>query len=131
VFLLPALASAELSVGDVGRAVELVNRVKNSPQSRNNVRASLDGLRVEAIMAGTCQYWDQADHCFTQAIELARRVGYPYFEGRLLLDWGVVLKETGRADRAASPLQTSAMMFASLGAKREAERAGAALASLL
>jgi transposase len=74
--------------------------------------------------------WVEATGALEEGLALTRSIPYPYAEGRLLQVYGQMHLAQGEAGPARERLEAALAIFRRLGARKDAERVGQAIASL-
>jgi tetratricopeptide (TPR) repeat protein len=118
----PVLAEAYLALGEVNRAEELVLQRVQRFWAQSHRRALSVWLRVQGMLLGQLQRWEEAEGAFTEAVSLARVMPYPYAEGRALHESGVSYLQRGERERARRRLEEALAIFRRLGARPDVER---------
>jgi tetratricopeptide (TPR) repeat protein len=121
--LLPLLAWALLDLGGVGEAAEVAARAVARARDQGRQVLLVDALRVAAMIAARQGHWEEAECALQEGLALARRMGYPYGEARLLLVYGTLHAQTGQPELARERLETAQAIFQRLGARKDIERA--------
>jgi tetratricopeptide (TPR) repeat protein len=128
IFLLPALAQAQLELGEVEQAAALVGQSVQRARAEGNRRALVNALRVQALVLTRQSAWAAAERAVEEGLALARSMPYPYAEARLLHVYGDLHGRQGHAQAARECLAAALAVFQRLGARKDAEciaRAGA------
>ena len=120
--LLPVLAWAHLELDNVPVAMEVVTQAITRAQAQGYRLALVDALRVQALVATRLGRWDMAAQALEEGLSLARRMPFPYAEGRLLQVYGQMCRQKGKAGPAQERLQAALTIFQRLGAREDAER---------
>jgi tetratricopeptide (TPR) repeat protein len=126
----PVLAEAYLHLGDVAKAEELVLQRVQRFRAQNHRRALAVWLRVHGMVLGHQCNWDEVDRVLAEATSLAHGMPYPYAEGRILYEEGVLCVQRGKPERARERLAEAVAIFRRLAARPGLERAEHALRSL-
>jgi hypothetical protein len=92
--------------------------------------ALVDALRVHAMVAMQQQHWEDAAGALEEGLALARRMPYPYAEGRLLYVYGELHTQKGEPGPARERLEAALAIFRRLGARKDVERAEQAIGAL-
>ena len=108
--------------GDHAAAVEFADGVEglSSTLRSRAVESQLHRLRANAAAVGGDT--DAAAHAYGIALANARNLGYVYWLGPVLHDYGAWLASTGRADEAAPLLAEARELFERMGARFWLER---------
>ncbi len=120
--LLTVLAEACLDSGDAPRAAELAGRAVDEAATMDNRVDLVGALRVRgAALAGQGR-GDEGAAVLEKALSLARSIAYPYAEGRVLREQGMLHLRKGAEGQARERLSAALEVFHRLGARREAGR---------
>jgi tetratricopeptide (TPR) repeat protein len=126
----PVLAEAYLACGDVARAEELVlQRVQRFRAQHRRCTLAL-WLRVQGVVLGRQQRWEEAHLAFAEAVSLAHAMPYPYAEGHIRYEEGLLHLRRDEPGPARERLEEAQALFQRLGARKDAERTGRAIAAL-
>jgi tetratricopeptide (TPR) repeat protein len=126
----PVLAEAYLAHGDVARAEDLVlQRVQRFRAQHRRCALAL-WLRVQGMVAGRQQRWKEADRLLAEAATLAHAMPYPYAEGRILCEDGLLRLQRGEPGSARERLEAALTIFGRLGARKDLERVEHLLSAL-
>jgi tetratricopeptide (TPR) repeat protein/transcriptional regulator with XRE-family HTH domain len=128
--LLPALAEAHLATGDLGRTEALLGEALNRAREQDLGLYLVDALRVQGMLRTAQARWDEAQSAFDEAFALAHTMPYPYAEGLILFEYGLLHIQRGELGQARGPLAGALELFQRLGASKDAERAEQALHNL-
>jgi hypothetical protein len=79
----------------------------------------VDALRVMALVALRQGHYEEVEGACQEGLSLARRLGYPYGEARLLHLSGVLCAQTGQPGLAREHLEEALALFRGLGARRD------------
>jgi tetratricopeptide (TPR) repeat protein len=126
----PVLAEAYLDLGDIASAEELVLQRVQRFRAQNHRRALALWLRVQGMILGQQPRWDEADRAFAEAVSLAHAMSYPYAEGRILYECGLLHLQRGEPGQARERLGEALAIFQCLGARPYVERTEQELAAL-
>jgi hypothetical protein len=99
-------------------------------RAQRHLRALVLWLRVEGMVACRRRRWEEASRAFAEAVSLARAMPYPYAEGRIRYEDGLLHLQRGEPGPARERLAEALAIFRRLGAAGDAERAGRAIAAL-
>jgi tetratricopeptide (TPR) repeat protein len=124
------LAWAHLEMGRVAAAAEVVGQAVARARATGNWHALVDALRVQAMVATRQGRREDAERALTEGLSLARRLPYPYAEGRLLHAYGALHTQQGEPEAALERLEAALAIFRRLGARKDAERVEQALSTL-
>ena len=128
---LSTLAWAHLETGDDQAASDLAAYAVSRAARQNRQPELVEALVVQGMVAGRQRRWEEAERVLTDAISRARSVPFPFGEARALYQCGLVQDAKGEGGVARDrPLQEALAIFQRLGAKKDAERAEAALTPL-
>jgi class 3 adenylate cyclase/tetratricopeptide (TPR) repeat protein len=123
--LLLGLAEAHIGLGNLVRAEELVDQgLARSGVARNRL-AFLAALSLRGIIRSRQNRTEEAGRLFEAALSLARGMPFPYQEGRVLYEYGIMMAPTLQVGRRH--LLDALAMFERLGARKHAEWARHAL----
>jgi tetratricopeptide (TPR) repeat protein len=120
-FLLPILTWAYLESGDSSRALELSERSVERARRQQYALALVDALWVHGAVLASLNGRDEAARAFEEAVDQARRIPYPYGEGRALMHWGEMLLAAGDVENAERRLRAAQDIFTRLGAQRDSD----------
>jgi tetratricopeptide (TPR) repeat protein len=129
-WLLPVLSWAYVVIGDA-TAGELLERSIERTRRQGHVISLANLLWVSGMYLKDQARWTEAEDALREAIDLARRIQYPYAEGRARYELAALYGSLGKADRARVELRKAGSIFELLGAARDTERVKAALANLV
>ena len=87
---LPIAPEAHLALGDVGAAQELVERIVARNRARCQRLALVHALRVQGMVCGRRERWQEAERAFEESLSLARQMRYPYAEAQALYEYGMM-----------------------------------------
>jgi adenylate cyclase len=118
--LLPILSWVYLADDDISMAGQTVARAVQVSQGQQVYR--VDALRVEAMVLIRQERYERAESSLAEGIELARSLPYPYAEGRMLFEGGVVRIRRGEVESGRDRLMEALAIFRRLGALRDVER---------
>jgi tetratricopeptide (TPR) repeat protein/transcriptional regulator with XRE-family HTH domain len=127
---LPILAEAHLELGDVGTAERVCADAISRAQAAQMRTVVVDALRVQARVAMAQGCWSEAQRSLDEGLHMARGMGYPYAEGRLLHVYGELHRRQGEPAAAREQLEAALAIFRRLGARKDAEWAEQAIARL-
>jgi transcriptional regulator with XRE-family HTH domain/tetratricopeptide (TPR) repeat protein len=125
---LPVLAEAHLGLGAVAEAERVCADAITRAQAAQMRTVVVDALRVQARAAMAQGCWPEAQRSLEEGLELARGMGYPYAEGRLLHAYGELHLRRCEPAAAREQLEAALAIFRRLGARKDAERAEQAIA---
>jgi tetratricopeptide (TPR) repeat protein len=128
--LLPLLAWAYLELGDPVKAEALVAQAISRARAGHFRLMLVGALRVQALIAGRQRRWTIAEDAVTEAVTLARSMGYHYGEARALHMHGLLGIEQTELASARERLQEALAIFQRLGTTKDVERTEQALAQL-
>jgi tetratricopeptide (TPR) repeat protein len=121
-WMLSYLAWAHLGLGDLAEADREVQRSITRSRRQHHQMALVDALRVQAMVAIHRQHWDAAQSALVEGLALARRMPYPYAEGRLQHVYGGLCRDRGDGEAARERLEGALAIFQQLGARKDIER---------
>ncbi len=128
--LLPLLAWAHLELGDMAQASDLVARAVAYARAETHRLGLVEALWVQALVASAQEEWAEAERAVVEGLALARSLPYPYAEGRHLHVSGSMHRQKGELELARQRLAEARTLFRRLGACRDVERVGLAVARL-
>jgi hypothetical protein len=128
--LLTPYAWAQLELGDVAAAAELVRQAITLARARNDQLNLVDALRVQALVRVRQRDWERAALALEEGLALARDLLYPYAEARLLSLYGEMCVHAGQPALARERLEAALTIFRRLGARKDLERIEQVLATL-
>jgi tetratricopeptide (TPR) repeat protein/transcriptional regulator with XRE-family HTH domain len=128
--LLPLMGWALLDLGEVDEAAEVAGRAVAWARDQGRQVLLVDALRVAAMVATQQGRWEEAEGACQEGLSLARQMGYPYGEARLLQVYGEVQAQMGQRGPAADRLEAALAIFRRLGARKDVERTEHLLAAL-
>jgi tetratricopeptide (TPR) repeat protein/transcriptional regulator with XRE-family HTH domain len=128
--LLPLVAWAHLERGEGRRAVAVAADAARRARAQTNRVALMEALRVQGLVALQQGHGSTAEGSLAEALVLARTIGVPYLEARVLQAYGMVFAAANEPDRARKQWQSARGIFQHLGAHRDAERTDQAIAAL-
>jgi tetratricopeptide (TPR) repeat protein len=128
--LLAAFAWAQLELGKVAAAAEIVGRAITLARARNDRFNLVNTLRVRTLVAMRQGQWAEAELALEEGLALARRIPYPYAEARLWRIYGEMHARKDETESARERLEAALAIFRLLGARKDAERVEQTLAAL-
>jgi hypothetical protein len=117
-------------MGEVAVADEVVRRAVARAHAASERLGLVDALWVQAMVATRQGRWAEAERTLEEGLALARRMPYPYAEGRLLHAYGQMHVAKGEPGPARQRLEAALAIFRRLGARKDAERVDQAMAGL-
>jgi hypothetical protein len=111
------LAWAKAEMGALDEAGALIARAIASIRVDNRRLVLVDALRVQALVALKQERWTEAESALAEGLAVARDIGHPYAEARLLYVSGLWRVQQGRPEDAHVPLQEAQVIFERLGAR--------------
>jgi uncharacterized protein HemY len=90
----------------------------------------VEALRVQALVALRQDHWAEAECTLDEALSLARSMGYPWGEARVLAVCGDLHAGKGDPAAARARLEDALTIFRRLGACKDVERVGQAIVAL-
>ena len=126
-WILPSLARAHLEAGGEKRAAEVVAEAIRRARAGEQRFHLLEALRVQGMILTRQDQFEEAETAFQEGLELARSLPYPYAEGRILHQLGLVAQRRGEREHARKHLQEARLIFQRLGARKDVERTEQAL----
>jgi tetratricopeptide (TPR) repeat protein/transcriptional regulator with XRE-family HTH domain len=127
---LPLMAWALLELNELDNAAEAAWQAVACAREQGRQVLLVDALRVAAMVAARQGRWATAEDALAEGLSLARRLGYPCGEARLLLVSGELSVQMGQSEPAREHLEAARAIFARLGARKDLERAEQLLATL-
>jgi len=127
----PRLAWAYLDLGDVARSRTVIAQAITHAQAENARARLVDALWVRAMIETREECWAEAEQTLAEALAMARGMGYPYAEGRLLHAYGRLHVQKGEPERARARLGAALAIFQRLGARKDAEHAEQMITALI
>jgi tetratricopeptide (TPR) repeat protein/transcriptional regulator with XRE-family HTH domain len=128
--LLRLMAWALLDLGEVDEAAEAAWQTVRWAQDTGRQVLLVDALRVAALVATRQGRRAEAEGAIEEGLSLARQMGYPYGEARLLLVYGELQVQAGQPQSARERLEAALAIVRRLGACVDRERVEQVLASL-
>ena len=116
---LPLLANALLDLGDIGEAERVAGQAVARAREQGRQGLLVDALRILALVAIRQGRRPEAAGAVEEGWALARHIGYPYGEARLLHVSGAVLVQIGRPEAARECFEIALALVRQLGAQRE------------
>jgi hypothetical protein len=108
-------------MGHVAVAEEMVGQAVARVRSQGHRLALVNALWVQAMIATRQGRWEDAELALEEGLSLARRMLYPYAEGRLLHVYGQMHVAKGEPGPARERLEAALAIFRRLGARKDAE----------
>jgi tetratricopeptide (TPR) repeat protein/transcriptional regulator with XRE-family HTH domain len=128
--LLPVLAWAYLELGEADRAADVGMQAMERARVQTNRVALIDALRVHGLVLLRQRRWADGASVLAEALTLARALGIPYAEARVLQACGALSAARGEPDPAWERWEAARVIFAQLGASRDTEIIARAIAAL-
>jgi tetratricopeptide (TPR) repeat protein len=129
--LLVLLAWAHLDLNETEQAAAVVARAVAQARAIQRPRALVEALWMQARVATRQEQWAQAGRALEEGVAVARAIGYPYGEARLLhlyeLLGGSQETSDGAGEQAREQLRAALAIFRRLGARLDASRVEEAL----
>ena len=126
----PTLARIYVEAGEEDRAEEILRSLLKKSRGAGLRYLLSEGLDVEGVLRTRQERWDEAEAAFTEALELARDMGWKLHEGRILLNRGTMWAQRGDHEPARTDLLEAEAVLARLGARPYLERAERVLGQL-
>jgi tetratricopeptide (TPR) repeat protein len=123
----PPLARALLEAGAVERAEEVVTGAIRRARAEGQRFYLLEALRVQGVVLDRQDRLAEAEHALREGLELARSLPYPYAEGILLYQLGLLERRRGAHQQVREHLEAAHLIFQRLGALKDVERTEEAL----
>jgi tetratricopeptide (TPR) repeat protein len=130
-FLLPKLAWAHLELGELAAAGRMADEAEAYAHAKSDRLNLVEALRVQALVTMRQGQWTKAEHALEEGLTLARRMPYPYAEGRLLHVYGDLHVQKGEPEPARVRLEAALAIFRRLGARKDVERVEQALVAIV
>jgi tetratricopeptide (TPR) repeat protein len=128
--LLPYLALAQLELGEVDQAGAIAGEAVRLATEQHERLRLVDALRVQGMVLTRVGQSGEAAGILEEGLELARSLPFPYAEGRILYQLGLLDQERGQHQRAQQRLEEAQKVFQRLGARKDMERTELALVEL-
>jgi tetratricopeptide (TPR) repeat protein/ABC-type cobalamin transport system ATPase subunit len=119
--VLPILAWALLEAGDANAAAEIVDELQERA-THYGLFARIDGLLAQIMTLNRQERNEEARAAIEEGLKLARRLPYPYAEGRILIEESLLYRRAGDIDKAQERLEEALRIFRRLGAMKDVER---------
>jgi tetratricopeptide (TPR) repeat protein len=123
ILLVSTLAWAYLELDDLEQADARIEQALGRARAVSDGRSLPDVLRVHALVRAQQGRWAEATAALEEGLTLARHTPYPYAEGRLLHDYGVLHLKRGQTEHSRQRLEAALAIFRRLGARKHIERA--------
>jgi tetratricopeptide (TPR) repeat protein/DNA-binding XRE family transcriptional regulator len=120
--LLPLLAWAHLDLGERRRAAGVAADAVRRARAQTNRVALVEALRIRGLVLLRQGRADSAEGTLAEALALARTMGVPYLEARVLQVCGSLAAAQQDPDAAREWWRAAGAIFQRLGAHRDAER---------
>lgn len=120
--MLPTLVCAQMELGELERAASTAADAMRRARRQRNRLALVEALRVAGLVATRQRRWQHAAAALTEAVALAREIGYPYGEARVLHTAGLFATARGEEKAAREHLTAALAICVRLGAYGDAER---------
>ncbi|HCG00594.1 MAG TPA: hypothetical protein DEV93_08640, partial [Chloroflexi bacterium] len=124
--IIPTLAWALLEVGDLTRAASIAAQAVERTRQQGLLYL-VDAIRVQVMVLTRQERDAEARAALDEGLALARQMPYPYAEARMLSEESILQRRAGDEVEARARLEEALLIFRRLGAKKDAERAEAAL----
>jgi tetratricopeptide (TPR) repeat protein len=124
--IIPTLAWALLEVGDLTRAASIAAQAVERTRQQGLLYL-VDAIRVQVMVLTRQERDAEARAALDEGLALARQMPYPYAEARMLSEESILQGRAGDEVEARARLEEALLIFRRLGAKKDAERAEAAL----
>jgi tetratricopeptide (TPR) repeat protein len=122
VLLLSVLAEAYTETGDVAGAEETAERALTRARLMNNRVDGVEALRIRAKSLSMQKRREEATAALEEALSWARSMPYPYAEGKILREYGMLHVHERERERARERLSAAPEIFRRLGAEKDAEQ---------
>jgi tetratricopeptide (TPR) repeat protein/transcriptional regulator with XRE-family HTH domain len=127
---LSVLAEAYADTGEAARAEEAVDLALMRADLMRNRVAGLEASRIRAKILTKGGRREEAIVALEEALSGARSMPYPYAEGKILREYGILYIRESKPERARERLSAALGIFVRLGAKKYAEQTGRTLQKL-
>jgi tetratricopeptide (TPR) repeat protein len=127
---LSVLAWAYLELHEEARAEDIAKTAVERSRSQSDTPILIDALVVQALVQSRQGRPREAEAALDEAIELARRLPYPYSLARALRDWGTLHVQMREQEAARPAFDEALSIFRRLGAHRDAEQTEQMLTAL-
>jgi tetratricopeptide (TPR) repeat protein/transcriptional regulator with XRE-family HTH domain len=127
---LSVLAEAYADTGEAARAEEAVDLALMRANLMRNRVAGLEASRIRAKILTERGRREEAIVTLEEALSGARSMPYPYAEGKILREYGILYIRESKPERAMEQLSAALGIFVWLGAKKYAEQTGRTLQKL-
>jgi tetratricopeptide (TPR) repeat protein len=128
--LLPYLALAQLELGEVDQAGAIAGEAVRLATEQHERLRLVDALRVQGMVLTRVGQSGEAAGILEEGLELARSLPFPYAEGRILYQLGLLDQERGQYQQARQHLEEAQKFFHRLGARKDMGRTEQALVEL-
>jgi tetratricopeptide (TPR) repeat protein len=115
--LVSLMAWAHLDLDRVEKAADLAAQAVTRARAQGRQVVLVDALRVAALAAARRGRCAEAEEALQEGLALARRLGYPYGEARLLQVSGELGARLGQSEPARAHLEQALAIFQRLGAR--------------
>jgi tetratricopeptide (TPR) repeat protein len=129
-YVLPRLAWAALELGLVDQTAAMIAEALRRGRAHGYRLALLDMLRVQGMLLARTGQRAAAASTFEEGLSLARQIGCPYGEARLLHAYGQLHVEASDRGPTRERLEAALAIFRRLGARKDAEQAEQLLSTL-
>jgi tetratricopeptide (TPR) repeat protein len=120
VVLLRVLAEAYADTGDAARAEEVTEHAMIRAGLMHNRLDGVEGLRVRGKSLSMQGRRDGASAALEEALSRARSLPYPYAEGKILREYGMLHIQEEEPEQARERLSAALGIFRRLGARGDA-----------
>jgi len=127
---LSVLAEAYADTGEAARAEETVDLALMRAGLMRNQVSGLEASRIRAKILTKGGRREEAIVALEEALSGARSMPYPYAEGKILREYGILYIRESKPERARGRLSAALGIFVRLGAKKYAEQTGRTLQKL-
>lgn len=128
--LLPILAWARMARGELSESETLIAQAFARADASAFRLASLDALRIQALLEARRARWHESERAARQAVETSRSMPYPYAEAKALYVGGLVHLARGEREQAREWFTVALPICARLGERLYAGHIERELASL-
>ena len=128
--ILPVLAWAYLERGETEQAARTVEEAIRRARPEQLRLSLVEMLRVQALVALRQGDWIAAERALEDGLSVARGIGCPYGEARLLHVYGHVCAAAGASGPARERLEAALAIFQQLGARQDSAQVERDLAAM-
>ena len=122
VLVLSVLAEAYVDTDDTARAEEVAEHATMRAGLMHNWVDGVEALRVRGKSLSMQGRWEEASAALEEALSRSRSMPYPYAEGRILREYGMLHARKGEPKRARERFRVALAVFGGLRAAKDAAR---------